>query len=64
MAKDDEYIPPIEITPAGETVEDQEATLEVVQPSPGFPAAARLLAEAIEKEAITTVTILDRWTVA
>jgi type II secretory ATPase GspE/PulE/Tfp pilus assembly ATPase PilB-like protein len=55
MAKDDEYIPPIQITPAGETAEEQDATLEVVEPSPGFPAAARLLAEAIEKEAITTV---------
>ena len=46
---------PIQITPAGETAEEQDATLEVVEPSPGFPAAARLLAEAIEKEAITTV---------
>ena len=55
MAKDDDYIPPIQITPAGETSEEQDAMLEVVKPSPGFPAAARLLAEAIEKQAVTTV---------
>jgi type II secretory ATPase GspE/PulE/Tfp pilus assembly ATPase PilB-like protein len=52
---DPHYIPPIEITPAGDTAEDQAATMRVVEPSPGFPAAARLIAESIRRSAFTTV---------
>jgi type II secretory ATPase GspE/PulE/Tfp pilus assembly ATPase PilB-like protein len=55
MAYDDDYIPPIQFTPAGATPEVQEETLEVVTPSPGFPATAQLLAEAIQRESFTTV---------
>ncbi len=57
MAHDDDYIPPIQFSPAGATPEDQKETLEIVKPSPGFPAAARLLAESIQKQAV--ITVLD-----
>lgn len=52
---DPDYIPPIEFTPAGATPEEQDAAWRVVEHSPGFPATARLIAEAIQRESFTTV---------
>ncbi len=54
MANED-YIPPIEFTPAGATPDEQASTLKIVEPSPGYPAVARLIAEAIQRESFTTV---------
>ncbi len=56
MAKTEkEYVPPIEFVAAGSTPEQREDNLELVRPSPGFPTAARLVAEIIEKRSGTTV---------
>jgi type II secretory ATPase GspE/PulE/Tfp pilus assembly ATPase PilB-like protein len=55
MAYDDDYIPPIQFTPAGDSEEERDASLKAVKPSPGFPACAQILAEAIQKQSITTV---------
>ena len=51
----DEYIPPIQFTPAGASADEQDETLKIVKPSPGFLAATQLMAEAIQKESETTV---------
>ena len=55
MAYDDDYIPPIQFVPAGDSEDEQKAVLKTVKPSPGFPAAAQLIAESIQKESVTTV---------
>ena len=55
MAYDEDYIPPIQFTPAGDSEEEQSAVLKIVKPSPGFPRTAQILAEAIEKDSHTTV---------
>ncbi len=50
-----DFGPPIEFFAAGDTPEEQEANLKTVEPSPGFEPAAELCAEAIIKDATTTV---------
>lgn len=54
MAKKSE-IPNIEITPAGETPEDQQALLENVETSPGFALLAWMLVDLIKRESFTSV---------
>ena len=49
--------PPITFVAAGNTDKDREATLELLLPSPGFPAAAQLVADAIQKRA--DIAVLD-----
>jgi type II secretory ATPase GspE/PulE/Tfp pilus assembly ATPase PilB-like protein len=51
----DDYVPPIQITPAGAKAEQQDEILQSVQPSRGFPSVCRLLVEIIQREAFTTV---------
>jgi len=48
-------LPAIEITPAGRNEDEQEGVLKSVQPSPGYPTAVRLLADAIDRESMTTI---------
>ena len=56
MAKSKKYdLPPIQITAAGKTDEEQEHNLSVVAPSPGYPTAMHVLGDAIEKRSDTTV---------
>ena len=57
MAIQDENLPPLRFVAAGETSEEQDANLESVLPSPGFPAATELIAEAIEKR--SELSVLD-----
>ena len=49
--------PPITFVAAGDTELEREAVLEEVLPSPGFPAVAQLVVDAIEKR--SEVTVLD-----
>ncbi len=49
--------PPITFVAAGDTELEREAILEEVLPSPGFPAVAQLVVDAIEKR--SEVTVLD-----
>ena len=53
----DAYNLPLEITAAGETDEEKEVNLQMVQPSPGFEPAQELIVDAIIKDA--DVTVLD-----
>ncbi len=46
-----EDLPPIKFTAAGESDDIREAILEAVRPSPGFPTAVILMADAITKRA-------------
>ena len=56
MAKSKNHdLPPIQITAAGNTAEEQERNLSVVAPSPGYPTAVHVLSDAIEKRSDTTV---------
>ena len=48
-------LPPIQFTAAGKDQKQQQANLDVVTPSPGFPTAAHVVFDAIEKRSITTV---------
>ena len=57
MAKKNEHLPPVHFVAAGATPEEKEAKLESVLPSPGFPAAIELIAEAIEKR--SELSVLD-----
>jgi type II secretory ATPase GspE/PulE/Tfp pilus assembly ATPase PilB-like protein len=51
----EEFVPPIDITPAGDSAERQEETLRSVQPSRGYPSVCRLLVDLIHRESFTTV---------
>jgi type II secretory ATPase GspE/PulE/Tfp pilus assembly ATPase PilB-like protein len=51
----EEFVPPIDITPAGANAEEQEATLRSVEPSRGYPATCRFLVDLIQRESFTTV---------
>lgn len=53
----DEFTPPIEFTPAGDTPEEQKTNLKIVKPSPGFEPAAELVSDAIIKDA--DIIVLD-----
>ena len=56
MAKSNKHdLPPIQITAAGNSDEEQQRNLEVVTPSPGYPTALHVLCDAIEKRSDTTV---------
>lgn len=57
MAKQNENLPPVRFVAAGDTPEEQAANLTSVLPSPGFPAAVELIAEAIEKR--SELSVLD-----
>ena len=48
-------IPPIRFVPPGENQEEQEAILQSVEPSPGFPTFANMVADVITKRSETTV---------
>ncbi len=50
-------MPPITFVAAGETEVERQATMEDILPSPGFPAVAQLIADAIQKR--SDVTVLD-----
>ena len=50
-------LPPIRFIAAGQTDEERHANLQLVLPSPGFPAAARLVADAILKR--SDITVMD-----
>ena len=51
----EEFVPPLEITPAGESVKLQEEAMDAVQPSKGFPSVCRMLVDLIHRESFTTV---------
>jgi type II secretory ATPase GspE/PulE/Tfp pilus assembly ATPase PilB-like protein len=51
----EEFVPPIDITPAGDSAQLQEAALEAVKPSKGFPSVCRLLVDLILRESFTSV---------
>lgn len=53
----DQNSAPVAFTPAGDTPEDRENTVEMVQNSPGFPPATNMIAESIHKDA--DLTVLD-----
>ena len=53
----DQNSAPVAFTPAGDTPEDRENTVEMVQSSPGFPPATNMIAESIHKDA--DLTVLD-----
>ena len=58
MAYDDnENLPPIEFTAAGETPEQREKILELVEPSPGFGPMAHFCVDIIVRD--STVTVMD-----
>ena len=57
MAEDIPEIPPITFTAAGDSPEAQQANMEIVMPSPGFPTAAQIIAEALEKR--VELAVLD-----
>lgn len=57
MSFDSPTLPPIEFVPAGESTEQSEANLALVEPSPGFRPAANLCVEIIARDA--DVTVLD-----
>lgn len=48
-------LPPLEITPFGQHDEERDSVLQSVKPSPGFPAAVRLLADVIDRESMTSI---------
>lgn len=53
----DQNAAPVAFTPAGDTPEDRESTVEMVKNSPGFPPATNIIAESIHKDA--DLTVLD-----
>ncbi len=57
MELDHQRAAPVAFTPAGDTPEDRENTVEMVQNSPGFNPAANIVAEAIHRDA--DLTVLD-----
>ena len=57
MDLEDDFIPPIRVTAAGDTPNEQTANLKRVRPSPGYPVAMQLLAEIAAKDA--DLTVLD-----
>ena len=57
MSVYDDELPPLAFVAAGETEEQQDANLEMVEPSPGFPTLTNLIADAIEKR--SELTVLD-----
>ena len=57
MEHDHQTASPVKFTPAGDTPEDREGTVEMVQNSPGYPPATNIIAEAIHKDA--DLTVLD-----
>ena len=54
---DDDNLPPIEFTAAGDTPEQREEILELVEPSPGFLPMAHFCVDIIARD--STVTVLD-----
>ena len=54
---DDENLPPIEFTAAGDTPEQREEILELVEPSPGFLPMAHFCVDIIARD--SAVTVLD-----
>ena len=57
MAYDDDNLPPIEFTAAGDTPEQREQILELVEPSPGFMPMAQFCVDIIVRD--STVTVMD-----
>jgi len=57
MEHDHQRAAPVAFTAAGETPEDRQETVEMVQNSPGFAPATNIIAEAIHKDA--DLTVLD-----
>ena len=55
--EDDENLPPIEFTAAGDTPEQREEILELVEPSPGFLPMSHFCVDIIVRD--STVTVLD-----
>ncbi len=54
---ENDTIPPIRFVAAGETPEEKKAVLASIKPSPGYPTAAQMIAEAIEKR--SDLTLMD-----
>ena len=57
MEQDHQTASPVEFTAAGDTPEERDNTVEMVQNSPGFPPATNIIADAIHKDA--DLTVLD-----